>query len=309
MKKALLMGLSLLLLVCSCSSIEGDSSGQSSSNLKVNDLSFVGEFHNALMSNANSNFNIRSNQQLDKESIVDSILLFNTNAVNSMAIDNSEKEEINKGLKKYKNFVVSKKFETLLDGTASTRANAETNADKEINRVESLEKLAQDSVISLDKLPSLKNVIADLYNNGNIDNTSKDIYMTLIDLIEKSCAGLISDEELTNQVNSQIDKFDNSGYTKESPVGVSTGAALSISKASLEWWQSNESAILNDSKIPHVIAMDIGGAIYGAAVNAAYQAAFNRRWNWKSFGWGVASGAVSGSLGMAGRVWKWLRGY
>lgn len=296
-----------MLVVCSCSSIEGDPNSESSSYLKVKDLSFVGEFHNALMSNANSNFNIKSNKQLDEESMVDSLLQFNVNVVNKMAIDNNEKEEITTGLKKYKNFVVSKKFETLIDGTTSTRAAATSTMN--FYRENMLKKLAQDSVISLDELPDLKTAIDDLYNDGDIDDTSKDIYTKLIDLVEKSCAGLISDDELTNQVNNLITKYDKSGYTKENSVGVSTGATLSISKASLEWWHANESAMINDSKIPHFLAMDIGGAIYGAVMNAAYQGAFNKRWSWKSFGWGVASGAVSGSLGMAGRVWKYFNGH
>lgn len=303
MKKIIFL-LDILLFICSCQSSTGNSSDESINNLRVEDLNFVGEFHNILMSNASSNFNITSNKKLDEKSRVDSVLLFNINTVNKMALDSNEKEDINNFLKKYRNFIVSNKFETLIDGTSSTRATADS-----IEKKGTFEEIVQDSVFSLDEIPSLTVTVKELFNNGNIDETSMNIYTELINLIEKSCAGLISDEELTKQVNNLIDKFNISGYNKGSYMGVSAGATLSISKASLEWWKANKSAIPNDSKIPHVIAMDIGGAIYGAALNAVYQTAFNKNWSWKSFGWSVASGAASGSLGMAGKVWKWLNGH
>lgn len=290
-------GLSVVFFLSSC---QKDCYSLNSS-LKVSDFQSFGELHNMILANANENFNITDSLIQDENAKIDSLLKFNFDAIDNICLE--DKEDIKNQLKRFKNVVLCDKFETFFGNNSPTREEEELFEENII-----FEKLANDSVITLDELPSLRTLINSLHDKGHIDDISNEIYLTLLDLVEKSCAGLITDEELENSVDLLIYRYDNSNLTKDTPLYVSTGVALAVSKSSLEWWEENPTAITAESKIPQMVAMDIGGAIFGAVTNAATQAVLNKRWSWTTFGISVACGAVSGSLGMAGKIWKWLNG-
>lgn len=98
---------------------------------------------------------------------------------------------------------------------------------------------------------------------------------------------------------------------KESPVGVNTASVISVSKASLKWWNENPDAFLAEDKLPQVVAADIAGALLGGIQNMASQLYGGKGRPYKfQFDKLIIScgvGAIAGSCGLAGRVIKHLR--
>lgn len=96
------------------------------------------------------------------------------------------------------------------------------------------------------------------------------------------------------------------GYTEESKYGKTLAYALSISLASIEWWQINTDALPQTRALPAAIALDAAGAAIGAVIGAVSSYAGNGEVNWTSVGVSAVGGAITGSLGMVGKAAKWL---
>ena len=103
------------------------------------------------------------------------------------------------------------------------RNNINKKESRSLNSTDyNLEKMAQDSIINIDDLPSLKELANQALSEGVLDKKCYNILFEIISLIEESDAGLISDQTLEKKINDSIDKFDKCKYSKDSPVGVNT---------------------------------------------------------------------------------------
>lgn len=95
------------------------------------------------------------------------------------------------------------------------------------------------------------------------------------------------------------------------PVGVNTASVISVSKASLKWWNENPDVFLAEDKLPTVVASDIAGALVGGISNLASQLYNGKgrpyKFQFKSLVFSCGAGAITGSCGLAGRVIKHLK--
>lgn len=289
----------IIALLCSCQTTED----ANVPTLKVSDLEFVGKMHNDFMTNIKDNFNLEShNIQLSKKECIDSILAFNLKYLEAQPFEKEIKQMAKQDFIKFKNLVDNENFEKSISKIESRNSNTSK---------QTIEEIAQDSIIYLDDLPTLKSLINQAYFQGIFDKDSYNIYSEIISLIEESNAGLISDKTLENKIEDIENKFDKLEYNKESPVGVNTASVISVSKASLKWWNENPDAFLAEDKLPHVVAADIAGALVGGISNLTSQLYGGKGRPYKfQFDTLIIScgvGAIAGSCGLAGRVIKHLR--
>lgn len=167
----------------SCQTIED----ANSSVLKVSDLEYVGCMHNDFMNNINKSFININDNEMSKEKCIDFVLDCNLEYLKQKNFIDSERQSIAQDFIKYKNFVNVNQF----------RNNINKKESRSLNSTDyNLEKMAQDSIINIDDLPSLKELANQALSEGVLDKKCYNILFEIISLIEESDAGLISDQTL-----------------------------------------------------------------------------------------------------------------
>lgn len=282
----------------SCQTIED----ANSSVLKVSDLEYVGCMHNDFMNNINKSFININDNEMSKEKCIDFVLDCNLEYLKQKNFINSERQSIAQDFIKYKNFVNVNQF----------RNNINKKESRSLNSTDyNLEKMAQDSIINIDDLPSLKELANQALSEGVLDKKCYNILFEIISLIEESDAGLISDQTLEKKINDSIDKFDKCKYSKDSPVGVNTACILAVSNSSVQWWKENPNAMIVEEKIPAVVVTDIAGAIVGGLSNMAGQVYLAKgksfKFNFNSCIYSIGAGAITGSCGLVGKLGRYIK--
>ena len=61
--------------------------------------------------------------------------------------------------------------------------------------------------------------------------------------------------------------------------------------------------------VPAFVGADIAGAVWSVCLGCAGAKVTGGNITWKSVAWSAASGAVTGSTGIVGKVGKWLTKY
>lgn len=90
------------------------------------------------------------------------------------------------------------------------------------------------------------------------------------------------------------------------PKGALGGVVLSVSQSSLQYWDSTNK---QTRAVPAFVGADIAGAVWGVCLGCVGAKVTGGNITWKSVAWSAASGAVTGSTGIVGKVGKWLTKY
>lgn len=167
---------------------------------------------------------------------------------------------------------------------------------------------------------TLPEIIEQANLEGLLDEFEYQSLVTLGQKVKMSYKGLLSESELQAYVEVLQIEWVNQGYTVESEYGQTLAFVLSISRASLEWWEENPDAGLTTNipngrvaVLPAWAAADIGGAIVGGAWRAinSYQRQLpgNRdlgNIDWEGVGRSALGGAIIASTGASIRLGGWL---
>ncbi|MBO7579753.1 MAG: hypothetical protein J6T43_12295 [Prevotella sp.] len=302
MKKKLFIPL-FLLAMASCSQSEISSSDRSINDIvQVSDYKYLGDLHNAFMSNAKSNFSYidDSYSTLSVDEKEELVFRFNYDFALTLKeqMPNMTTDELYRSLSYYKEFSNYKKIKSLLAvEIAETKAGELTNCD--------ISSILSDSIIGLEALPNIK-VLTDLAYNQTV--ITPDAYICLekvITLLDKSNKGLISDAQYGTELNIIIDDINKAKYKVGDPTIETTGPILAIIQSSYEWWEENPDAAEASNKIPQVVALDAAGAVIGAVGSLMLQEGNVPDWGkaGKSALWGAAS-ASCGAVGKLARLFK-----
>lgn len=249
-----------------------NSNKSSSQLLKISDFNYLGSIHNLAMDNVQNNFDeslYPSNLPL--ESKFDVISNFNVQFIDNLAgYENViDKVEVTNQVNIHKSLVSNKQLFSYLTDNSSFQNL----------------KLSQ--------------MINDLNDNNMIDLFEKNLILSLVDISIKNKNGEISNSELEIIINSQIDKWNMQGYTKNGSYGFISGEILNISLYSVKYWNHGG---YSGEKVAPWVAADVGGAIWGAAWGGIVGG------SWRAAGVGALGGAIGGSTGIAGRIGKFLLG-
>lgn len=150
----------------------------------------------------------------------------------------------------------------------------------------------------------------------------------LSEVTNKCLNNLLNIDELEAEINSLVYDFYESNYVQGGDSGYVMAYALTIANASLDWWKNNSTELIMEMEaegldpielgpvgLAHVVSADIGGAIYGSASAIITQAGvhlYNNgnlddfEINWTTVGAGALGGALNGSIGISGRIGKWI---
>ena len=259
LKTFLLLGTTITLIASCSSNIMDNTNTEDMSSAKISDYNYLGDIHNLFMSNIQEH--LTTDQKIESvDEGIDYILDFNTRLVAKIDIDKYgiDKRDFIKGLSYYKNLVNAVHFENALVEQNDTRANL---SNKSVLTLNDFETLANDSVLDVSDLPNVKSLVNFVKDNDLITTETYNYLQELLSLIDKSVAGLISDEKFEQELDQMIAKIDNAKYQKECPTINTVGPVFALSKSSLQWWEENPQAIPVEGKIPHVVAMDAAGAI------------------------------------------------
>ena len=143
----------------------------------------------------------------------------------------------------------------------------------------------------------------------------------MIDCVVANAQGTLGNEEFEIKIKSLISKWEvkykdvdfsaleNEELTDQAevvvPSGSLSGTVLSLSKSSLEYWNSEEN-LVETKAVPVFVGADIAGAIIGACTTTAGQLVITGDINAKGILWGAGSSAIVSSTGIVGKIAKWI---
>lgn len=173
-------------------------------------------------------------------------------------------------------------------------------------------------------------LIQDAYDTGSIDSFEFQSFTKLIDYVLANADGSLSNTDFELKVNNLINqwevKYADVDFTqleipsttgdltivdspsisfKDAPKGALGGVVLNVSKSSLDYWEE-EQLMVQSRAVPPFVGADIAGAVIGACSSGIGSYVVSGSVNWKGVAWGAASGAVTGSTGIVGKVGKWI---
>ncbi len=287
--------------VCGCNNSDVIENSVSKRTLKVSDMNHVGEFHNEMMSYAVNKISLdeftvsKFETAEDLENYV--VDCWNKKLVKEVtSAEDIECLKVN--MNKFKSFLQGEKFLDRCVRNMGTRASNEVD----------LSYMAQVEEIEIITLPSLEGMVSDIKTQGICSSIKCDFFDKIVDLVSDSYNGTVSGDIYNERLNSIVEDFDNANFSPDDSEAQMIASVLSVGTYSSEWWSENSEEIpveiLETGKMPHVLAADLAGALIGGVVNLGGQAftSTSNRFNWKSFGWGVACGAITGSTGLLGRI-------
>lgn len=287
--------------VCSCNSNDVIENSASKRTLKVSDMGHVGEFHNEMMSYSANKISL-DELTVSKFETAEDLENYVVNCWNKKLVKEVTSAEdiecLKENMNKFKSFLQGEKFLDRCVTNARTRASNEV----EINNMVEMEE------IDLNILPSLEGMALDIRTQGICSSIKCDYFDKIIELISDGYNGTVSVDIYNERLNSIVEDFDNANFSPDDTEAQMIASVLSVGTYSSEWWSENPDEIpveiLETGKMPHVLAADLAGALIGGVVNLGGQAftSTSNRFNWKSFGWGVAMGAITGSTGLLGKI-------
>ena len=240
-------------------------------SMRINSYEYFGKGHNLFLTNVDKNF--ESDFNITKlDDAIEFVNKFNTSFALTLGIKDKEELKIFiNSLNDYKRFVRTDILfkELFEDGLCFSRIK-EALSIKVIDQFE------------FDKLNILVQATYDNYK------------------------GKVSNSEIEKMILSIQGELDRKCSKLGSEYGQILGITLSISRASIEWWNNKNGN--GNAKIPAVVGADIAGAIIGAVSSGVGSCTTGGSVNWKSVAWGACAGAVMGSTGIVGKVGKWLSG-
>lgn len=253
--------------------------------LALENFTDAGIIHNSFLDNAKNNFEIVKSLSSTAEK-VEYINSFNLNYVEKLELDENSKAELKAGLLKNKELV---QVDELTGKAYHLNRNGRVNTD-ERNIFQSIEILYEDDLISK-------------FAYDFLNDFSKDV--------KSNYEGTLSDEELKSKTLQYISEFENHGYSVNSGEGEMIGTILSVSIASIEWWEENQEVFTVNTENGRVViapwaAADLVGAAWGGATGAIGSYAGGGEVSWTAVGVGALSGAIAGSTGAVGKIAKWL---
>lgn len=279
----LLTGLILLPVACN----EVSSSTQPEPKLlDFNQFEVYGEVHNQFLTNVKENF-IADNEITEMENALNYLNDFQQNYLFEADLKGLDKHRLSEALNNSKELSVHEK--------AYEKMFIRSKSDSEFNEE-----------------PSLYDLLTIAKEQGVVDTFEYTSLTQLSDKVKGSYEGSVSGAELKSFVVSLKEEWEEQEYTTESENGILMAYALSISLASIEWWEENTDAGLTETTsgkvmaLPAWAAMDIGGAIVSGAIAVSGQAILADDISWDVVGYAALGGAVATSTGAAGKVAKWL---
>lgn len=279
---SVLMG--LIIFPTACDRI--NSSQSEPELLNFEQFEVYGEIHNQFLTNVKNNFT-PDNEIGDLNNALNYLNDFQQDFLQQVDLKGLDKNELSRALSNSKDLSIHEKAyqKMFIRSKKSTSFNNE---------------------------PTLFELLSMVREEGLLDEFEYQSLTELSTKVKDSYEGYISDDELKTFVLDLKSEWLEQGYTVDSQNGILMAYALSISLASLDWWEENAAAGLNKSRkgkvmaLPAWAALDIGGAIVGATVTISGQAAFADEINWEIVGYGTLATGITTSTGAAGKVAKWL---
>ena len=266
--------------------------------MTVADYEFLGEMHNAFMSNVVNNYIAPNPANHSKNELMDEISEFNS-AFAKQSYEGILPDDMS-CFKDYKDFLDNAAF------------NHYILAKKTKSSIKEVEEYFTNETGELEDMPSLESMIDYLHSTGFINNQSYGLLNRIVGTLASSIEGQISDANYCKEIERLIEDFNKLGYSKDDIDGEMVASILAISSASINWWQNNPDAFFAENKLPAVVAADLGGAVTGVVIDGIRQGiclgiGVQHGWDWASTGWAALGGAVDGSLGISSKIIKLFR--
>lgn len=288
-----------LFVFCSCSQQE-NLNNEYVKSLKVSDFTYIGELHNLILDNSESNFMSDStlvNSLQTKEDAIDYIIQFNKGYIeNTSLLSEAEKNKTSSILPYYKNLL---KVDLVINSMAkiqdSTRSGGESDDDIDYYKDELTES----------DIENCAQYLNEAYSDGLFPDGAYVILNELLNLIHLNYLGLISDAYFEESIDNLILQAEEIEYEEEEVMVESVGPVLSIAKYSMDWWENNPQAMISTGKIAPWVALDTLGAVEGIVSYALTTKGKNC--NVKDAAINALAGGVLTSLGGTSKLVKLIK--
>lgn len=255
---------------------------EAKTRMLVSDFAKTGEIHNAFLTNVKDNFEAVKGLK-DESDRIEVINNFNKDFISTLELSSAEKQGLKQSLEENKSLVVTSN----LTEKCFSSNNLKSGGDNNLFGL--LEQLKIDNQINGNTYRILNRLSVDL--KLNYENS-------------------LSDAELKQSIQGLITEFNDLGYDISSGEGEMVATILSVSIASIEWWEQNPDAFADNQKrvkaLPVWAAADVVGGVLGAGVSATAQYGVKGKVNWKVVGISAVAGAVAGSTGIVGKAAKFI---
>ena len=292
--------LTILLVSCSDSPSQTPSTSDDTSSRSLSGLACfqgLGSVHNEILHASLQSFD-ENTQVLALDEGVDYLVQVQTEEISKQNYSSQTKSRLTTGIEEHKNYMIPGVLKQRFDYTNATF-------------VPTTENIKAASVYQLLAYASEKKLITE---------TEHDILSSLARLISSNAEGTISNDAYITELNTIRNDWE-SVYGKTTyfnpnsdiiPVstklkdGAMSGAVLNIALNSAEYWSTLNDQGEGTDECPW-LASDAAGALVGAVSGGIMSYIQDDEINWSSVGWSALGGALDSSLGLTGRVTKWIR--
>lgn len=271
---------------------------------------FYGEIHNTMLDFVDKKFVSPTLRPATQNGRIDLFLSLQADWVYELPLSERDCENLKTELYVYKDYLITDRLRDNILGVQPQSLDSE------------------DDIVSFDTMEYYRS----LYKAGIIEERELKIFTDLYKHFKNHAEGTMSDIELEANVDSLIVTWKNNysevNYSclkiskssdgikyldvpahifnhNEIPAGAISGIVLNISKHSLSYWNGPQSPGKVERIAPWVAADGVG-ALKGAGWTLLYHFVTNTQIDWGSVGWGALSGAIEGSLGVFGKVGRYL---
>ena len=249
------------------------------SNITENPYAYIGKLHNDFLTNVKNNFN--PNPEITTlEDGIDFIKDFHVSYLIQSDLTPEEKEMYIASFNEYKRFVNIPEFYN--EFFASNSKNSEDC--------------------------KYFNIIKEAYSLSIIDDFEFDRLNLIGQLLIENYEGVTSDSELERIIFQIQDDWTGKRYAVNSDKGQILAITLAISISSIEWWKENPDATELTRALPAVVGVDIVNGVISGVIAGIASYSSTGGLNWCAISISAGGGAITGSTGVAGKVWNWLTG-
>ena len=268
--------------IFACSNEEETATKEESKFIKVDDMAFVGELHNAVMSGVLREDSIRHfiNLSEGRENAIENLRKLTEEQLKKFSGESHE-------LKKYKHIFEPEKVCKSLFQATRTRGRHDLV-------LKEIENLSKKETLDLEDFPNIYDIVDAFNEEGIISDKGYRFYIDILTLTEDGLNERINYDEMSAQIQHLKRAFNDGNFSIESIDGGALASTLSVAESSLEWWEENHDSIPIQNLPPWVAADITGGAI--GLVFYCFEN-WNERVVLKKLGLKVADGAVSFSIG------------
>lgn len=284
------------MMTLGCSKNTDDSSNEQKSNdllsMRASGSCNYGDIHNDFMSFYSDDFQINHNTTTKTDGVNDVINFFKAKSQDYEKLSKNEIE------------ILDLSFITNIELLETEKLNSIISNDETLINPFS------------NNQTTLSNLITELNVRNVISNPEYEELISLQNFLDKTFRGEVSNFEFNNYLDEATKRIEGKGYKLLEPI-------ICIGNSSNDWWRTNtpniglplpfgEQVYPSDSyttyAVPVVVANDIAGGIIGGVGAATYQYIGTGSVNWKVVGISAVGGAVVGSLGVLGKLSKWIQG-